>query len=48
MANAILKAFNAMHLAEGYDHKKHQIVVLLGAKVVGQITPSVQGYHKTY
>lgn len=45
MANAILKALNAEHAAEGYDHAKHRIVVKLDGVLVAQITPSLPGYH---
>lgn len=45
MANAILKALNAEHAAEGYDRSKHRIVVKLDGVVVAQITPSLPGYH---
>lgn len=43
MANAILKALNAEHVAEGYDRSKHRIVVKLDGGVVAQITPSAPG-----
>lgn len=45
MANAILKALNAEHVAEGYDRDKHRVVVKLDGKVVAQISPSLPGYH---